>query len=324
MLVWAGWTIAAWLRAGPVSITEYRDTGSASWIAARVYEVVMVAVSIAVLGFVVRSCRRQGRLTWDAQLCIAGALAYWQDPLANFVQPIFLYSSNWINLNAWCSQAPFVVNADCGRVPEPVLFIGLVYGFGLPAAAILGGFVLRGIARRFPDITPGKLIAGALVVGMVVDLLFEVPVIRLNLWHYPGFPDSFALFGGQHRYPLFLSLCAALSFGVVSVVRHFKDDRGRTILERGLDDLSPRRATLTSLLATIGLLQLCLVAINVILIFGGLYSGPWSGEPAHVINGVCDTAGFSQTRYGTCPGDPGYRAPLRHLPGPNPPVGLNR
>ena len=42
--------------------------------------------------------------------------------------------------------------------------------------------------------------------------------------------------------------------------------------------------------------------------------------PAYIINGVCDAPGVHGTRYGACPGSPGFRMPGRttHLPGRSP------
>jgi hypothetical protein len=43
----------------------------------------------------------------------------------------------------------------------------------------------------------------------------------------------------------------------------------------------------------------------------GPYSPKWEKMPAYVVNGVCDAPGFRGTRYGPCPGSPGYRMPMR-------------
>jgi hypothetical protein len=283
----------------------------------------MALISIAVLVYVVAGCVRTRRLTWDAQLCLAAGLAYWMDPLANSLQPIFLYNSNFTNLSNWCSHAPFVVNPDCGRVPEPVIFMGLVYAFGLPAIALVCGYLLRFVARHRPNISTTNLVVAAIAFGVVFDFAFEVPMIRFHLWQYPGFPNSFAIFSGPNRYPIALSVDAALAWGSIGAIRNLKNERGQTIVESGLEGLTPRWRTAASQFATIGLLQIILVLINLTLAVNGPYSGHWSGFSPDVINGVCDTAGFHGTRYGTCPGDPGYRIPIRQLPGPTPPKGVN-
>src|SRR5581483_5404490 len=78
-LVWQAWTLIAWVAAGPRASTRDRDRSSAAWVAAHLYEATAVVVAVVVVSWVVRQCRREHRLVFDAQLCIAGALCYWLD-----------------------------------------------------------------------------------------------------------------------------------------------------------------------------------------------------------------------------------------------------
>lgn len=320
-LLWGGWTIVAWIGAGPHQVTAFRDHGDFSWTAARLYEAAALLMSVIVGTLVVRGCRRQRRLTWDGQLCIAGLLVYWVDPLPNFYQPIVLYSSQWFNVTNWCSQTPFVVNTDCGRMPEAVAFLWPVYTFGLLAAAMIGCWVLRRVTARWPDISFVKLVWICAALGAAIDMAMEIPIIRIGLWRYAAFPDALSLFGGEFRYPIFEALVAIVFFAPVFLIRHFKDDRGRTVFERGLDHLSPTRRTALSLMSTIGLVQVLVIIGCLILIPIAPYTGPFPEYPAHLVNGMCDNGEFTKTRYGPCPGSPGYEAPIRHLPGQKPPAG---
>ena len=320
-LLWGGWTIVAWIAAGPHQVTQFRDHGDPSWIAARLYEAAALIMSAVVLTLVVRGCRRQNRLTWDAQLCIAGLGVYWVDPLPNFYQPIVMYSSQWFNVTNWCSQTPFVVNTDCGRMPEAVAFLWPVYTFGLLAAAMLGGWVLRRVTARNPAVSFAKLVWISAALGAAIDMAMEIPIIRIGLWRYAAFPDALSIFGGEFRYPMFEALVAIVFFAPVFMIRHCKDDRGRTVFERGLDHLSPARRTGLSLLATIGLVQILVIVGCLLLIPLAPYTGPFPRYPAHLVNGLCDNGEFTNTRYGPCPGSPGYKAPVRHLPGEKPPKG---
>lgn len=320
-LAWGAWTIAAWLAAGPHQVTQFRDRSSGAWVAARIYEGLAILMSVIVGTFVVRNCLRQRRLTWDAQLCVAGFFVYWIDPLPNFYQPILLYSSDWVNVNNWCSQVPGVVNSDCGRMPEAVLFLWPVYIFGLLAGAILGCWVIRRAVAARPGLSFAKLVIIASVLGAVIDMAMEIPIIRIGLWRYAAFPDGWSIFGGQYRYPIFEALVSIAFFAPVILVRHYKDDRGRTVFERGLDHLRPRARTALSLVATIGLVQILVFVGCLILIPIAPYSGPWPNYPPHLVNGLCDNGAFHNTRYGPCPGSPGYKAPVRNLTGPKPPKG---
>jgi hypothetical protein len=54
-------------------------------------------------------------------------------------------------------------------------------------------------------------------------------------------------------------------------------------------------------------------------IISAFYQGHWQETPSHLVNDVCNAPGITGTRYGTCPGDPGFRMPGRHsLPGRSP------
>ncbi len=109
-LVWGAWTLVAWLAAGPRPVTVYRDPAASAYSIATAYEVVAVTLVLGVGAYVIRGCVRDRRLTFDAQLCIAGLLAYWLDPFYNFFVPMNLYSSNFFNvgklvqLRAICCQ----------------------------------------------------------------------------------------------------------------------------------------------------------------------------------------------------------------------------
>lgn len=322
-LIWQAWTIGAWLIEGPRASTEFRDTSSGAWIAARIYEAVAVLVAVTVVTLVVRQCRRERRLTFDGQLCIGGALCFWLDPVANMFQPVYIVSSNFVNVGNWCSQMPFLPNNDCGRVPEPIIFMGLLYVSGFVVCGhVLGGF-LRRVRRRFPTISWFRLLLALAGLALLFDMAVEMPPIILHLWNYPSYPDSLSLLGHQTKYPIFLAVGAILGWGAVGLVHSIRDDRGRTIFEQRLDHLTPRRRTLVSTLAVIAYMNLMVFAVDLTLALGGPYASPWRGLPAHVVNGVCDTADgtITGTRAGPCPGDPSYRVPMRNLPGEKPPQG---
>jgi hypothetical protein len=314
------WTLGSWLAKGPYQITEFRDTESLSWTLTRVYEAGAIFGAIVMTLLVVRGCLRARRLTFDAKLCIAGLSTMWLDPFVNFYQPVFLYTSNWTNLNNWCSQAPFAVNPDCGRMPEPVIFVTFVYTFGLLLGAMVGTAALRWLRGRFPGLSTAKTVLIIGMWGMVADLLLEGPAVLFHLWNYYGTPDSIAIFGKATKLPLAQLLAGAIIFGALSLARASRDDRGDTIFERGLGHLRPARRGIVSLLAMIAFFQSLLIVGDLHAILLGPYSSPWPDDaPRHIVNGLCDAGGFENTRYGPCPGSPGYEAPIRHLPGPNPP-----
>ncbi|MGH9035566.1 MAG: spirocyclase AveC family protein [Acidimicrobiia bacterium] len=319
-LAWQAWTLVAWLADGPQAVTQFRDPDHYSWKAARVYEGLAAVMAVGVLTYLVRSCRREGRLTLDAKICIGGAASLWLDPLANGVAPIFFYNSNWVNLATWAGHTPFVINPDAGRMAHPVLFLGLVYTFGLLVFAMIINAMMRAMRRRWPGLSTARMFGLAALGGIAVDIAFEVPMYLLRLWAYPGAPDELAIFGGRAvKFPLIEILGAAMIFMSVALLRWNRDDRGRALVERGLGPMSPRRAGWVSVLAVIGLFNTLFLVGDSAEMVVGFYSDPYHpGMPAHLVNDLCDAPGVEGTRYGPCPGSPGFRLPVRDMPGPKP------
>jgi hypothetical protein len=310
-LVWQAWNYVAWLADGPAQITDRRDTDTAAWTGARIFEPLIVVVALIVLVWVVRGCRRAGRLTFDAQICLAGVTLLWWDPITNFYQQLFLYSSNWTNLNTWCGQAPFIVNPECGRLPEPMIFIPLVYTFGFLGGVAPVNALMGVIRRRRPETSAAALVGVAVACGALIYLILDSLMIRLNLWKWAGYPDALGLFGRGHKVPMTTILAAMTFWGTLAATRFFKDDRGRTFIERGLDHVAPGRRTLLTQFALIGFLQLVFTVTIALTVVTGPYSNDWPDYEDHLINQVCDNGNITGTPYGPCPGSPGYQAPIR-------------
>jgi hypothetical protein len=320
ILVAESWTLGSWLADGPHQITSFRNTHSTTSYAAHTLEALTALAAIAVLVIVVRDCRRQRRLlTFDVMFCLAGATMFWADSACNFFQPTFLFSSDFVNLNNPCGHMPLVVNPDCGGAPDPTLWLWLVETFGILGAAMLVGRLLQRISSRRGGLSTRRLIAYALASGIVLDLLLEPAMIALGLWTYPA-PKFMSLpLGGDLRYPIVETFAGGLWFGSLIAIRAVKDDRGRALVERGLDHLPARRRRAVSMLALYGFFQLsiwCLASIP--LWFYGPYEPAWHNTPASIVNGICNVPGStapgtSGSPYGLCPGSPGYRIPIRSL-----------
>ena len=316
-VVWGTWSIVAWLLDGPSSITRFQDRDSANWIAARVYEAFAIAVALGMGWHVIRGCIRARGLTLDGRMVLAGLTIIWLDPLENFVQPVLAYSSNWVNLGSWCGHVPLIVNPDCGRMPWPILFDPLVYAFGLLLFAKIIGAFLRWTQPRW-SLNTGQTIALTMAVSVGANIVFELPVVALQLWVFPGSPvaaDPFRfLLGAGSRYPVTELIAGSLIIAGYALAIHFKDDRGRTIFDRGLEGLSPTRRAAISTLAISGFLHLFLILGVVMVVATGFYADPYPKLPPYVLNDLCDGPGVTGTAYGPCPGTPGYRAPFRTLP----------
>jgi hypothetical protein len=296
-------TLARWLADGPAPVDVYRDTHTASFWVAQGYLVVAVIVSVLLLVRVVRQCRRQRRLTLDAQLLIGGAAALFWDPFGNFFQPAFMYSSNWLNLNTWVGHAPLVVNPVGSAMPQPV-FIMLVYPFGLLAFSMFTTWTMRTAARLRPNWSGARLIAVCAIAGTLGGTVLEAPMFLLHLWSLPGSPSLFSLFDNTHRYSIVEILTTGMVFAGWGAVRYFRDDQGKAFTERG-------QGQLAATLAMIGWCCSMLILLQVFVNFFAFHTAAYPEHfPPHLVNDMCDVGATQHTRYGPCPGSPGFKMPV--------------
>jgi hypothetical protein len=149
------------------------------------------------------------------------------------------------------------------------------------------------------------------LIGLLLDLAFEPPAIALGLWTYNAGPISLHL-GTGLRFPLVTAVAGCMFFGPLIAVRVLKDDKGQTLVERGLEHHSPRVRKGIALLALYGFVQFFASGPGAVpVMVGGLYQRAWAKLPTYLVNDACNAPGISGTRYGTCPGDPGFRMPGR-------------
>jgi Spirocyclase AveC-like len=299
---WMVWTLVAWATSGHVhQVAQYREHGQASWVAAHVYEAVFATLTLGLTAYVLRGVWRERRLTFDAMLLFALFTSSWLDPAFNFYKQIFLYSSQFVNVNAWCGKMPGILNHQCGRMPEP-LVIPLLYMQVLLAATIASRLV-AGAQARAGRWSVGRTLALAGAFGIVFDFAMEMPSLALHLWSYASGPDGLAPPGlhGAARY----SLTTAFTFGFicasVTALRYHRDDRGRTLLERASWSTRARWRPLLLTLAVIGWVQLTVIVSFAPAMLAAPYAGAWPhGLPRPLVNGLCDNNSRGPTPY-PCP-----------------------
>ena len=306
------WTLTAWLLDRPHQITEFREHGTLNWWACRFYEGLGLVLVAIVVPWVLRQCIRQRRLTFDAHFLLAGATIFWGDAAVNFFVPTFLYSSNFVNLNNPLGHMPFMVNPDMGRLPDPLLFSVPLETAGLLVAAIAMGALAKWFRQRYPGISTPKLIGLLVVVALAVEVLVELPIIAMGLWTYTSPPLMSVGLGGGHRYPFPALIAGTCFFMVPALLRLFKDDRGRTLIERGMDHYHPAKRGAVTFLALYATLQILVWGpATVPVLLYGPYQEEWPEYEEYLVNDVCDAPGIAGTRYGPCPGSPGFRMPGR-------------
>jgi uncharacterized protein DUF5135 len=287
LLAWQASTFVRWIARGHVeSIVRFRDPSATSWVAARVFELVFLAITIALIVYVARNALRQKRFTLDTMIAVALLSSAWLDPAFMFYKQIFLYSSQFVNVRAWCGDMPGVLNTQCGNTPEP-LIVPLLY-VDVLVAALLAAWVIGKVRPRVGGWSVWHTVAWAGLVGAVFDFVMEVPAVRLGLWKYASGPDLLAPPGLQdaNRYSLTTAFTFALITASVTALRMHRNDRGESFLER--NQTRTVRSRFVSLLAVIGFIQLTVIVSFAPAMLAAPYAGPWEHYPAYLTNGMCD------------------------------------
>jgi hypothetical protein len=166
--------------------------------------------------------------------------------------------------------------------------------------------LMSAVRGRWPGLSTFRLVALTAVCAGVICAALEGPVFLTHLWALPGAPSEFALFDDDHRFPYAEYLTTTMVFTSLGVLRFFRNDKGESLVEHGLDRLPRTRRTITSAFATIAYMNLALIALILVQVPTGMHAAPYPNYPAHLVNGLCDAGPFTGTPYGPCPGSPGF------------------
>ncbi len=198
-----------------------------------------VLLPIAIWWFIVRPWVRERRITLDGMLLVSMGLMFFQDPLLNYFNTWCTYNTWLWNRGSWSSDIPgWVSPEEPGRqVAEPLLINAPGYTAGVLVITIFGCWVMRKIKARWPNISNLRLILVTYAFAFVLDFVMEAGfMLPFGLYTYPGAIRSVSLFAGTyHQWPIYEGLMWGGVQTAMCCLRYFTDDRGRTVVERGLD-----------------------------------------------------------------------------------------
>ena len=185
--------------------------------------------------------REGGGITLDGILLVSMGLMFFQDPFLNYINTWCTYNSWLPNWGAWTPYVPgWVSPEEPGRmVAEPLLTNAPGYASGVLLLTILGCWVMRKIKSRWPNISNLRLILFTYGDGIRSSTSSWGPVLLpIGLYSYPGAipPLSFNA-GTYYQWPIYEGLMWGGVQTAMCCLRFFTDDRGRTIVERGLDNV---------------------------------------------------------------------------------------
>jgi hypothetical protein len=110
--VWVAWLVSGDARTVGTGADRV-PAATQAWVV--VFEVVSPLVALGAIVYVVTRSVRERQLCLDAMIVIAWSVAWWHDPLINWVRPAVFYNAAFVNLGSWTEQVPGV-----DQSPRPV------------------------------------------------------------------------------------------------------------------------------------------------------------------------------------------------------------
>jgi hypothetical protein len=288
-LVWAGigavilavetFAIGRWIVSGEATRTPAGPDPVPGWmsVAAHTVEVVCWALSAWILWrFLIKPWRRDRRITFDGIVILVCATLFWLDPLYQYTRPWSNYNAVFFNLGSW-AHLPGAPNDYAHLFPEPLIFASSLY-----IAMVFGGMAVAGafmgaLQRRHPQLPRWAVAGAALLFLFVVDVVLEGLVfVRLGLYVFPGAHGPMLFEGRYYQFPFDYSIGVTVTWWAWSCIRHFRDDQGRTFVERGTRRTGVRFLALAGVLHLSGLL-LFVLPMNL----RGLGAAPWPDDFRH-------------------------------------------
>jgi hypothetical protein len=282
----------SWLTSGDATRvdtgTDKLNTATEIWV--QFFQALSIVAAIAIVFVVVRQSLRQRSLSFDAMLVIAWVSLYWQDPIINYVRTGFFYNSAFVNIGSWTEHIPGWVSPNGHLLPEPVAFVGALYFWLGPAASLLTYWVMRRAKARWPRLGAVGLVATAWIVMVALDLLCELIWVRTTLYAYSGAIHGLSIWGGErYQFPIYESVLWPMVWTSMGALKYFRDDKGRSVVERGVDRVrAVRWRTPLRVLAIIGFANIAMLTYNIAFQAFVLHNDKTpSGYPTYLRNGLC-------------------------------------
>jgi hypothetical protein len=289
------WIYGRWIASGPET-TARGDTPVPGFMTftARLHEIVFPILFLVGLYFlVVRPKRRTGSVSTDAYIFIGLMFMYWQDPIPNMLRVGYTYNTVFHQWGSWASFIPGWILPDGHRFGEPLLMMVPIYPVALFSGILFACAVMREAKRRRPYLGPVGLVATAFAAMLVFDFVAEMFWLRTGVYSYVGGIPALTIFYGHYYQLPIYQLPWVVAWTAMAAFRYFKDDRGNTVTERGLDTLkvTDRQRAGVRFLAWVGVLNVLFLFIyNLPFAFGTMLGNGWVpdvSERSYFTNQLC-------------------------------------
>ena len=259
--------------------------------------VLWIGLPFALWVFIIKPWVRERRITLDGMLFGSMGLMFFQDPFLNYFNTWCTYNTWLFNRGSWSPYVPGWVSPESpGRqVAEPLLTNAPGYAWGVLLITIVGCWVMRRIKMRWPRISNLRLILYTYAIAFVFDFVMEALVLLpMGLFTYPGAIRSVSFNAGTYyQWPVYEGVMWGAVQTALCCLRFFTDDRGRTVVERGLENVRGgfARQQLTRFLAIFAAVSASFFFLyNVPAQWVGMHADPWPEDHqkrSYFTGGIC-------------------------------------
>ncbi|MET4426818.1 spirocyclase AveC family protein [Mycolicibacterium sp. 624] len=215
-----------------------------------------------------RPWRRDGRMSLYGMAFFAVLTSYWVDTAANYFNHVYTINPVLVNFGSWNNYLPFWGSPNAEHLAEPFLLFIPIYCFGIVLPAVGFCALMRYIRGRRPGI--GNLRLVGVIYAIAVGAMFildGIIYVRTGMYVFAGTLPSLTIFQGEfYQYPLYQPfICAFLYWVAPATIYFFRNDRGETLIERGLTSMrvSSRQGQWLRFLAVAGMFNLIQITYSV-------------------------------------------------------------
>lgn len=259
--------------------------------------ILWAALPFALWFFIIKPWVRERRITLDGMLMVSMGLMFFQDPFLNYFNTWCTYNTWLFNMGSWAPYLPGTTASEepGAMVAEPLLTNVPGYAYGVLFITIIGCVIMRKIKTRWPNISNFRLIAVTFGLAFVFDFVMEALVmLPAGFYTYPGAIQALSFNAGTYyQWPIYEGLMWGGVQTALCCLRFFTDDRGRTVMERGLDNVRGGfvRQQFTRFLAIFAGVSACFFFFyNVPAIWLGMQADPWPEDHqkrSYFNGGIC-------------------------------------